>query len=193
MRTSPSERHNGLDDLCAHSPECSGLEQKHHHKARQFLEPMFWGDLGMRLWLTANDPFKRRCFYLSAVSAQRGACTLSGQRLKRRSHCGRLHVFSYLHSVGQIHQFDLHVRSMGLIRLPNIVHIVSTWCTWPAQYEIFSKHPENQYFQRYLASIKFRVEQWFPCCVYIGPNLLRSCRERAPKCTMLDMIGPTCS
>ena len=100
-------------------------------------------------WLPAIHSNKG-FFYLVPVSAQRSACTLPGRRPKRSSHCGKWHVFHICTNIGQIHQFDLHLRNMGPISLPNIaplthlggtsaqveVHMASKWRTWPAQYEI---------------------------------------------------------
>ena len=100
-------------------------------------------------WLPAIHSNKG-FFYLVPVSAQRRACTLPGRRPKRSSHCGKWHVFHICTNIGQIHQFDLHLRNMGPISLPNIaplthlggtsaqveVHMASKWRTWPAQYEI---------------------------------------------------------
>ena len=38
------------------------------------------------------------------------------------------------------------------------------------------------------ASMKLRVAQCYPYCVYVGPNLVRSCRQKVPSCTMLGLL-----
>ena len=36
--------------------------------------------------------------------------------------------------------------------------------------------------------MKLRVAQCCPYCVYVGPNLVRSCRQKVPSCTMLGLL-----
>ena len=64
------------------------------------------------------------------------------------------------------------------------LHVGSTRGTWPAQYESVTTRFQ---FSVFFVLMTLHVEQCFPCCVSVGPNLVRSCRQRGPSPAMLNM------
>ena len=69
------------------------------------------------------------------------------------------------------------------------IDMASKWATWPAQYQIF-KAPVFTGISIFFASFKARsnVPHVVPP---VGPNLVQSCRDRAPSCA-LHMISLQC-
>ena len=60
--------------------------------------------------------------------------------------------------------------------------------TWPAQYEIVkTRRVCTSISHDFLASMMLRAEHCSQCCVSVGPNLVWSCRQSVPSCSMLDL------